>query len=54
MDELKCKEIILNSIIKAASVQSTWDAAKIYISKLLVTAVNSIPNFRWLKGYSFY
>lgn len=54
MDELKCKETILNSIIKAASVQSTWDAAKIYISKFLVTAVNSIPNLTWLKGYIFY
>lgn len=50
MDELKCKEFILNSIIEAASVQSTWDAAKAYISKLLVTAVNNIPNLRGLRG----
>ena len=53
MDELKCKEIILNSIIKAASIQSTGDAAKIYICKLLVMAVNNIPNFTWFKGYLF-
>ena len=45
MDELKCKEIILNSVKEAASVQSNEYCAKIYICKFFVMALSIISDF---------